>query len=495
MHYLRTLSFVLAVSAFSAADAAVANTESAGAIAAAVDNTTDVQLTVTGPINAADLQWIADKMPQLVTLDLSGAEIVAYDGDALNGQSHYDAGFIPGGIFSGSHLETVILPAATPTAIGDMTFAQSALTAVPENISAIGNGAFSRCDGLTEVTLPEAVYGSHAFAGCVNLKSVDLTHLADVPEAAFAGCTALTDVRGTAQLVGIGAEAFLGCKALTAFGFGKGLVTIGAEAFANTSLGEVALGENAALEYIGPWAFAYNDKLLTAVLDAKSTPAFGEGIFFDCAALETVQLPEAYDRLPSYFMKGVPVVTAMTIPEGVSYIGAFAMKDAKGVSELTLPSTLGKIDDNAMEGMDGLRKITASSLGEVPLLGDDVWVGLPQSEIVLLVNKSAVSDFQSADQWKEFQIVADQSGIDDVTAGNNGDSTVSGRFSGTTLQLRSQGADIAAVSLYSADGRLLTVAAPADSHAEIPTEYYDTKIFVIAVRLADGTTATLKLLR
>ena len=61
--------------------------------------------------------------------------------------------------------------------------------------------------------------------------------------------------------------------------------------------------------------------------------------------------------------------------------------------------------------------------------------------------------------------------------------------------MEATGADIARIALHDASGLLLLALEPYDSRVAIDTEGMMTRIYIVAVTLADGRTATLKLAR
>ncbi len=68
---------------------------------------------------------------------------------------------------------------------------------MPEGVKSIGEGAFSGCSGLTDVTLPEGVRNidGFAFIECYNLSSITLPDsLESIGENAFLACDSLAEV-------------------------------------------------------------------------------------------------------------------------------------------------------------------------------------------------------------------------------------------------------------------------------------------------------------
>jgi hypothetical protein len=80
---------------------------------------------------------------------------------------------------------------------------------VDASITAVGDGAFEGCTGLSSVSLPAAqTIGEWAFSGCTSLGSVSLPAAQTIGEWAFSGCTGLSSVSLPAAQT-IGDQAFL----------------------------------------------------------------------------------------------------------------------------------------------------------------------------------------------------------------------------------------------------------------------------------------------
>ena len=68
---------------------------------------------------------------------------------------------------------------------------------LPEGVTSIGDGAFSYCTGLTQITLAEALtsIGDRAFASCTGLTQIILPDgLTFIGDRAFMRCTGLTQI-------------------------------------------------------------------------------------------------------------------------------------------------------------------------------------------------------------------------------------------------------------------------------------------------------------
>ena len=106
--------------------------------------------------------------------------------------------------------------------------------AVPQGIAAIGEYAFSSCDGLTEITLPEGLtsIGYGAFSYCDGLKEITLPEgLTSIEEYAFYYCDGLKEITLPAGLMSIGDRAFYSCYGLKEITLPETLKEIGEDAF------------------------------------------------------------------------------------------------------------------------------------------------------------------------------------------------------------------------------------------------------------------------
>jgi sulfate adenylyltransferase subunit 1 (EFTu-like GTPase family) len=93
------------------ANAAEVTTQAGGLAEAVADDITATSLTVEGEINAADIAFIAEKMTELTTLDLSGAKIVAYSGEPIiTGKKEYAENTLPAYSLMGTKIASIALP-------------------------------------------------------------------------------------------------------------------------------------------------------------------------------------------------------------------------------------------------------------------------------------------------------------------------------------------------------------------------------------------------
>lgn len=452
------------------------------------------ELCVGGAINAVDLQFIADKMPALRTLDISNATIAAYEGNALTtGAGSADAHTIPPYSLAGLRATSITLP-KNLQAIGEGAFAGSSTTAVtiPPSVTTIGMGAFAGCNGITSLTVPASVtvLEPHTFTGMANLASIDIkAQIVSVPAAAFAGDTKLSKVTLPSTIAAIDSAAFSGCSALAEIQLPQSVTRIGASAFRNTALTRANL-EHTGLTSIGDWAFA-DIETLSEVSLPESLTSIGKGAFFGDKALTDIAIPHNVLEIADYAFANNTAMTAGHLNGHILTIGDFALKGWAS-TEFTLPANLEYLGDYAMEGWEKVTKINAE-IGIVPLLGTAVWKDVDQPSVTLYVPEEHAEEYRSTPQWQEFNVTA-ITGVEDVAADAAGRAKVNGYFRGTDMIIESSLA-MESVEVYTTAGIKLMALQSANTTAIIDTEGWNNHIFIVRIVLDDDNTVTLKLAR
>jgi hypothetical protein len=104
-------------------------------------------------------------------------------------------------------------------------------------VIAIGDSAFSDCQAIISMTLPDTVtnIGNAAFQGCHALLRVTIPNgVTNIGDHAFSGCDHLAGILIPDSVASIGCEAFIGCTNLANVSF-QGKSPISSKVFANDS--------------------------------------------------------------------------------------------------------------------------------------------------------------------------------------------------------------------------------------------------------------------
>ena len=188
---------------------------------------------------------------------------------------------IAGGAFSGSQLETIVLP---------------------ESIKAIGESTFEGSKKLRDIVIPESVtiIGKNAFKDCVALDNLLIpSSVTELGESAFRGCAALSNITLADRKTDIvlGTHLFEGCVSLT------------------------ELVEFPNVDRFTDYMYA-NTGIVNLVIPNTITTLGSVGVFANCAALKTIQFPDNYKGvIGGRFFYGCTALESVVLPDGVSQLG------------------------------------------------------------------------------------------------------------------------------------------------------------------------------
>lgn len=481
------------------AEALTVTTEAGGLREAVGDNVDVTSLVVSGNINAADFDFISLEMKHLNNLDLSGATIVAYSGEAtFNGRTASAPLTIPEGGLMSVKAAVIHLPSTlNHIEQGGLADIDATTIVLPRYLQSIGRLAFSNSRNLENIIIPASVthIGEGAFSGCTALKQVDIVGNVDtIPASAFSGCGSLASVSLPGGLKAIADDAFAGCKSLATLAFPASLASIGNRAFYGTGLQSVDLSPCRSITEIGDWAFA-SAASLQSVTFPETLVKLGKGVFFSDSSLGLTQVPPTLREIDDFALIGIGSAPSDVIAStAVEHIGNYGIAGWKNVGKFVLPSNLDYMGDGAMAGWSALQILSAESVVDVPLLGRDVWKGIDPSKVVLYVPRDLYPEYASTPQWKKFNIQAGSTGSDTPVVAP-ADAAVSARFEGMTLHLTAP-VEIAGVEIFDAAGRSFSLPSQgAGCEMAVDTSAWNSPVMIVRVVMTDGSAAALKLSR
>ena len=244
----------------------------------------------------------------------------------------------------------------------------------------IGYSAFSGCNGLTSIMIPDSVtsIGSIAFSGCSSLQFNEYGGAKYLGNAANPYLvlydvtdTGITSFEIMAQTKIIYNGAFSGCSGLTSITIPDSVTSIGS-AFSGCSdltsitipfVGEKADGTGATnFGYIfGASSSSYNDdyvpESLKEVIITGGT-SIGNDAFYRCSGLESITIPDSVTSIGTSAFYNCSGLTSITIPDSVISIGSSAFSGCSGLESITIPDSVTSIGSSAFSECSGLTSVT-----------------------------------------------------------------------------------------------------------------------------------------
>ena len=266
---------------------------------------------------------------------------------------------------------------------------------IPNSVTSIGNYAFSHCKSLPSITIPDGVttIGECAFSTCESLTSIIIPDgVKSIKRLTFRGCTSLTSITLPNSLKTIGDEVFRFCFSLPSITIPSSVTTIGKAAFADCDSLTYIDVESENKNYISENGVLFSKSKQTLVCYPGGKTA------------KDYVIPNSVTNIKeSAFWYGISLFS-ITIPNSVTTIGEAAFGACINLPSITLPKSVTKIDDYAFSHCKSLTLMT--NLNPVPVaISYKVFYGTNQSACTLKVPTSAVSAYQSADIWRDFNII------------------------------------------------------------------------------------------
>lgn len=233
---------------------------------------------------------------------------------------------------------------------------------IPDSVTSIGDSAFRWCKTLTSINIQDSVtsIGNSAFYGCRSLSSINIPDsVTSIGNSTFLLCGSLTSINIPGSVTSIGNRAFYGCCSLTCINIPDSV----------TSIGNIA--------FIGC-------KSLTSINIPNSVTSIGRRAFHGCESLTNINIPNSVIK-----MEGNPFVSwhgtlhnesksfvyendalfnadktiiiayvganeTYNIPDSVTSIGDEAFSWCKSLTCINIPDSVTSIGDSAFWGCENL---------------------------------------------------------------------------------------------------------------------------------------------
>lgn len=282
-------------------------------------------------------------------------------------------------------LKTVVLPDGLET-IGNSAFYDCynlESVNIPAQVATIGDNAFSYCNKLqSPIIIPASCMsiGSYAFNSNYMLTSVTFSDdpnaaLTTIGGSAFSNCNKLEQVTLPESLTSLGNSAFRDCDALTSFVFPANIKQVPSSIlYSCDNLESVTLAEGTT--QIGSSAFYYCPKLATINLDGQpltkiegsafsytalttvtlpeSLTTMGSSVFAECTKLESANIPSQIKTVPSSTFSGCTSLTSVTLHDGITQIESNAFENCKLLPSVALTNQVTYIGSYAFSGCEAL---------------------------------------------------------------------------------------------------------------------------------------------
>ena len=266
-------------------------------------------------------------------------------------------------------------------------------TAIPYNVTNIGDGVFYDCSGLTSIIIPNSVtnIGNQAFMRCTNLASVTIGNsVTNIGNEAFEGCTNLASVTIGSSVTSIGNMAFERCESLTSVTIPESVTSIGYSAF-------------------------HDCIRLTSVTIPNSVTNIDGFAFRGCICMTSVTIGSGVENIKEYTFGNCTALASVTVPNSVKWIGDNAFLYCSNLTSVTIGSGVKSISSSAFNNCSNLTSVTINC----PIVGWGFKGITSIKEIILGNNVTSIGDY----------VFQNCSGLASITIPNSVTSIGGGAFS------------------------------------------------------------------
>ena len=206
---------------------------------------------------------------------------------------------------------------------------------IPDNVTSIGDWAFSRCKSLQSIVIPNSVIsiGVSAFRFCDSLQSIVIPNsVKSIGGGAFLACDSLQSIVIPNSVTSIEDWAFVSCK----------------------SLQSIVIPDS--VKSIGNWAFNSCVSLQSIVIP-NSVTSIGDWAFASCVSLQSIVIPNSVTNIGNWAFLACYPLQSIVIPNSVTSIGKMAFSRCKSLQSLIIPNSVKSIGDSAFECCESLQSI------------------------------------------------------------------------------------------------------------------------------------------
>ena len=289
---------------------------------------------------------------------------------------------------------------------------------VEYTVTEIARSAFSKCENLTSIEIPNSVtkIGDLAFWYC-HLKSViignseiDISHSKTfIGKSAFNGSWLNSIFIGNC-VAAIGEDAFSDCINLEKVDFAS-IESLCSIKFENHLSNPLSKGHNL---YIG-------GNLVTELVIPNTITKIGNNIFYECTGLTSVEIPNSVTEIGVNAFAGCNSLTSIKFPNSLTIIKWAAFYECSGLTFVEFPNSITEIGPAAFYGCRAINEINYNtsdsiSVGNKDIFSDEVYIFA-----TLNVAKGTLERVKATSPWMYFTNIQEKEslGIDTIVGDFN----------------------------------------------------------------------------
>ena len=290
--------------------------------------------------------------------------------------------------------------------IGDYGFGFSGITkaVLPDGLLSIGEEAFSCCEDLTEVELPNSITKicSNLFFGCNNLgfnENANGLYLgnSENPYLVLFGVKnkEISSCEINEKTKFILDAAFMNCVNLRSIEIPNNITSMGSQVFKNcNNLQDVKFGTNCQLKSIG-FEFFYGCRNLISIQMPKEISVIGEYAFFECNSLINIEIPSRVVSIEDNAFYGCQRLERVTFENNsqLSSIGNNAFSTCNSLTSISIPSNVTSIGDVAFSVCSNLRSVSFGTNSQLTSVGEGAFFGCESlTSVVIPIKVSKIGE-------------------------------------------------------------------------------------------------------